>query len=531
MIFYKKGITAVLCAFTLQSVQAQSLKDAIKLTENEQFVKAGQIFKQQLEAQPTNGDVYFFYGENYFKNDNLDSARILFQKGIDVNASNPLNYVGVGKVHWYNKNTTEANAAFHRAKTLSQSKNATVLYKIAEAYIKADTKNIPEAFNLLNAAAKLEPNNPEIYILMGDAHLEQNINTGGSEAIKNYEKASSLDKKSVKAILRIGQLWVRAANYNLALDYYKKANALDSTFAPAYREKAELYYKAKKYKDAINNYRRYLDLNNDLSARTRYAKFLYLSREYQNAITEIKEVQKTDSSDITLYRYAAYSYYELKDYTNGMANMNKFLEKAAKQNIKLTPQDYEYQGKLLSETGKDSLAIAALTKAIELDTANVELYGDLGAVYMKQKKYKESAEAIEKKIAAGKGINANDYFKLGRAHYFAKDYVKADSAFARVTKDQPNLHIGHLWRAKSNSQLDPDSKQGLAKPHYEQVVEKAKADPEKNKKDLLEAYEYLGAYYFMKKDYASAKPFWQEVKKLDPNNVKAKAVFSDPNMR
>lgn len=520
-------MTVLLC-ITVTITNAQSLKESIRLTENEQFVKAGQAFKSLLQADPSNGDVYFYYGENYFKNDNIDSAKVMYQKGIDANASNPLNYVGLGKVNLYNKNTLEANAAFHRAKTLSALKNATVLYKIAEAYIHSDSKDIPEALKLLYEALKLEPNNPEIYILMGDAQLELN---NGSEAIKNYDKATSLDKKSVKATLRIGQLWLRAANYNLALDYYQKAYGIDSTFAPAYREKAELYYKARRYKDATNYYKKYLALNNDQSARGRYGSFLYLSKDYQNAITEIKEALKADSSNAILYRILAYSYYEVKDFPNGMAAMNKFFEKAAKQNAKLIPTDYAYQGKLLSETGKDSLAVISLTKAMQTDTANVELYTDLAAIYMKQKKFREAASAIEKKIASGKNVNANDYNRLGRAYYFAKDFINADSAFAQVVKSQPELYIGYLWRAKSNSQLDPDSKKGLAKPFYEMVIEKAKADPEKNKKELMEAYEYLGGYYFVRKDYAASKPYWLELKKLDPSNAKAKAALSDTNMK
>ena len=113
----------------------QSLKDAIRLTDNEQFEKASTILKNLIKSDPQNGDNYFYLGENYLKSDNLDSAKTLYQQGRDVNASNPINYVGLGKVQWYQDQAVDAKANFYKAVTLSQSKNATVLLKIAEAYI------------------------------------------------------------------------------------------------------------------------------------------------------------------------------------------------------------------------------------------------------------------------------------------------------------------------------------------------------------------------------------------------------------
>ena len=51
--------------------------------------------------------------QNFFKNDDLDSALIMYKKGADLAAMNPLNHIGVGKVFlWQNKEAdakTKAN--------------------------------------------------------------------------------------------------------------------------------------------------------------------------------------------------------------------------------------------------------------------------------------------------------------------------------------------------------------------------------------------------------------------------------------
>ena len=516
----KKIIVVAIALISIAKAEAQTLKDAIKLTDNEQFDAATRAFKSLIQTSPTMGENYFYAGENYFKSEKLDSAQIMYTKGAEMNATYAVNFVGLGKVQWYKGKYDDAKANFLKATTMSNNKNALVLMKIAECYTQADKKDIMTAMTLLTAAAKLEPKNPEVFILTGDAYLENN--NDGSNAIKNYEKAAELDKSSVKAILRIGQLYGHARNYNLALDYYKRAALIDSSFAPAYREQGELYYMAKQYSTAKAKYKRFLELSsNNLTARTRYASFLFLNKEYASAIGEIKEIQKSDTSNNVLNRLMAYCYFETNDFVNGVSKINTFFARAPKENTKIIASDYEYQGKLLIKTNSDSLGIEKLNKAIDMDTAKTDLYSEIASSYFKQKKYPQSISNYEKKIAMGKPT-ANDYFGLGRANYFSKDFVKADSAFAQVTRTNPDLSVGYLWRAKSNTQLDPNNEKALAKPYYEQFTAKVKPEEaDKNKKDLIEAYSYLGYLSMKQKDNASAKTYWQKVIELDPANKKA----------
>ena len=511
------------------AVFSQTLNDAIKQTTNEQFEKADASFKGLLSTQPNNGEVYFYYGENYFKNENAETANATYQKGADLNATNPLCYAGLGKIQWYQNKTAEAKPNFYKATTLAAGKNATVLLKIAEVYINAETKDFVEANKLLDQAQKLEPNNPEVYILRGDAFLEQS--NDGSKAIENYEKASKLDPKSVTAILRIGKLWNRSKNYTAALDAYKKASLIDSSFAPAYREKAEIYARAGQFNNAVGQYKRYLQLNNDCEARGRYAGFLLEAKHYAESVEAANEALKCDTLNAYIYRYKGYSQFESADYANGMKTMKQFFEKASKNTkLKIIPMDYEYMAKLFSKDDKDTLSlqssVTAFKKALELQPEKIEINGDLATVYMKLKKYADAIACFEKKIAANKAT-VNDYYGLGRAAYFSKDFVKADSATAQMIRLQPDLSIGYLWRAKVNSQLDPKNEKWQAKSFYEMYIAKLKPeDVERNKKDLIDAYNYLAAYYAEKKDCPNLKIFMEKVLALDPANTQAKKVIA-----
>ena len=213
--------------------------------------------------------------------------------------------------------------------------------------------------------------------------------------------------------------------------------------------------------------------------------------------------------------------------------MEKFFSKTTPD--KILASDYEYYGKILSKLGKDSLAILKLKIAIENDTTKSELYGEIGSVYYKIKKYPEAVINYMKKIALGRGINVNDYNYLGRSYYFSSQFGKADTAFMEVVNRQPDLALGYLWRGKANSQLDPKNEKFLAKGFYETYLLKMKPEEkDKSKKDIEEAYAYLGYYYFVQKDYAASKFCWQNVKDLNVNKEyqeKAKKALNEPNVK
>lgn len=505
--------------FTLGAA-AQTLDQAINLTRNEQFEKADKAFKVLLSMDAKNGAYYFYEGENFFAAENMDSAKAAYQKGITVNAAYALNYVGLGKIQWYSGDSKDAIDNFFKAKTITKSKDATVLAKTAEAYVNGPTKDIKTALDLLNQAIGLEPNNVDICLDLGDAYLAEN---DGTNAATYYDKATSINPKSALGTLKLGILYGRARNYDLSFQYFQKANQIDSTFAPAYRQKAEMLYSAGRYDDAIAQYKKYLQLNDALDARKRYGSFLFLAKKYADAITEMNKVMVKDTNSPILYRIIAYSQYETGNYKDGLSNINKFFVKAAKANTKILPSDYAYQGKLLSKNGQDSLAIVKMNQAISNDPNGdvADLYSQIANIYYKDANYPMAVQYARKRVQQPKAT-VNDYNLLGRAAYSDKEYQVADSAFGVISKYMPDLPLGYLWRAYSNSAIDSDGKQGLAKPYYDMYIQKAAKDSLKNKDGLINAYNYEAYSYIVTKDYDKAKYYYSKTAELDPNDPKAK---------
>lgn len=411
----KKTILAGIIGLT-GFLNAQTLQDIIKKTDNENFDAAATNFRELIAKDPTKGEYYFYFGENYFKSDDADSANIYYTKGVEVNATNPLNYVGLGKVLLAKGNVADAKTQFYKAATLGGPKNTEVMRRTAEAWLGTDNKNADEALLLANNAVKVEGKNPENYIILGDAQLEKNPTDGGPP-IKSYKMATTLNPKSSRGILREGKLYQRGRNYQLALDKYKEALSLDATYAPAYREIAELYYLVSQPAKSIENWKKYLELNNSDKARYRFMTALFANKQYADAIKEYEGLKKSGFNNVYLERIAGYSYAENGNktdtaaYTKGLKAMNDFFT-AAGPNFKYKAADYKYKGLMLLRMGKDSLSKIEMDKAIVLDpSAAGDINSELAASAMKAKKYNKVIEYYTLKLNTDpKSLNNNDYF-------------------------------------------------------------------------------------------------------------------------
>ncbi len=552
----KKIILSYLFFATFISANAQSLKEAVLLTDNEQYEAAAQIFSTLISIEPVNGTYYYFCGENYLLNDNADTAIVLFNKGKQVDPGNVLNTIGLAKVKLNmagvgelkamrdrvlkdkqkaekeyealpNKtpddqmrligemqaklreaetkyaavmaNVDQAKIMIDEAVTKAGPKNLQPLIESADALIKFKNKDLDKAKLLLDKAAVLDSKNPEIQILYGDIYSELN---NGTLAAEYYNKALELDKNSVKAIVSKGRLYRRSTNYDGASDEFQNAIKIAPSYAPAHRELGEVYYKLNKLDKAKAEYKNYLDLSkNNKSARIRFAEFLFYSKDYSGAISEINQLTKFDPENLKLLRLMTYCYYETKDTAKALNAVRALFSKISSD--KSIALDYEYNGKILALNNQDSLAVINLRKAFDMDPSRCDLLNEIAKSYDKLKKYAEAAEAMREKIQNCKGVTAADYFSLGRSYFYSEDFLSADAAFAKLNEISPKYATGFLWRAKANSYIDSSSSLGLAKPFYEKYIEITTADTmgmvaNKYKGGLVESFKYMASYSFNK---------------------------------
>jgi tetratricopeptide (TPR) repeat protein len=385
-------------------------------------------------------------------------------------------------------------------------------------YVFAKVNDTASVFTLLRNAEKLDDHNPFLYIVKGDAYFY--MLNDGSKAIANYNKAQELDPKSPEAKLRLGQLWLRARQYTTAMNYYQEVVKMDSTFAPAFRELGLLQARAGRPVDAKKNFDKFLELSPNTAARKQYVNTLIELKDYTEAIVQLTEILKVDDSDNDVNRALAYSYFETQQYDKGLVYIKKFIANARPEKVRSL--DYAYYGRLLAKTKQDSLATEQLMKAYSLDTSKADLISEAALSYTRIKKYDKARELYEQKINLKKGVPM-DYYNLGKVYYSIQDYVKADTNLAIFNLAQPDYIPGWLWRARTKSNLDPDSKAGLARPVYLTIVEKTNVDKIKYTKERIESYYYLAFYNFIEYNDTKGKGF--AIKAMDYSN---KVIAIDP---
>lgn len=499
-----------------------AVKQARQQMEIEQTNKAVATMGEAVKANPEDATLLYYLGMAQIANGEKEKAEISFQKGLEVDQKEFINLAGKGYLRMMENNVAEAKTLLDQALAKTKSKNVAVLKAVAQAYLQND-KFTNDAVTLLQKAKSIEKSDYETYILLGDAYTKL---VKGGDAVSAFENAASIDPKSGTPQYKIGVVYLRSKNLTSAEEHFKKAIAADPNYALAYKELGELYYAQKKAPEAVKAYEKYLSLTERPEpAQLRYAFFLFMAKDYKKANTIFEGLTKRADVSPTVYKYYAYSLTEAGDVAKAEEVFGQYFAKAQQSEIQAS--DYIYLARLLEKQEKDSLAIVNYKKSLELEM-NPEIAQTIADTYYKDKKYPEAIEAFKQlRTAKSNKLSSQDLFALGRSYYFNKQFAEADTTFGELAVQQPNITIPYAWRARSVANLDPELKQGLAKPHFEKVIEIAEANPDKSKTkpDLIDAYSYMGYYYDTKGDFAAAKKTFEKLKELDPANEKAKVYL------
>jgi tetratricopeptide (TPR) repeat protein len=529
----KKGFFAMLTVVLMTSFslygQSPEIRKALRLIDIEQPGKAIAELEKLASANSSN---QYYLGLAYIRTGNKDKALAAFEKGIAANEKDGLNYAGKGHVRLLEKNPTDAKVQLDKALSVSRSKDANVLRAVGEAYL-TDTKYLLDAINVLNKAKSINGTDPEVHLLLGDAALLQNAQQGG-EAVSSYERAAKADPKSGKPHYKIGKIYQRARTLEIAIQSYEKAIAADPEYAPAYLELGEIYYSDKQAEKAVQAMEKYLAIaENPGQAKFKYAFFLVMAKQFDKANSIFREVISNPNAPAVALKYYAYSLIEQSKSetevgpktTEARKVLEQYFQKAKPE--ELTGSDYTYLGKIRLKMKEDSLASEAFTQAVEMDTTQVEAAQLNAETYFKARKYDKAIPAYIKLNSMRRQPLMSEIFNLGRSYFYERQFQMADSMYQIIIAKNPDNVVGYQYSAKARQQIDSTGAQALPNPMFEKVIEKGLTNPEKYKKELIEAYSYFGSYYInIKPDIPKAKSYFEKILQLDPAHAEAKEAIN-----
>jgi tetratricopeptide (TPR) repeat protein len=423
------------------NIKAQDLKSATLLTRSEQYDKSDAMFKQLIQNEPANSKIYFFYGENFLANYFTDtisnslaveakSAKDIYQKGVEANPNDPLNYIGLAKVAYYlddNKTAIEMRAKaksfllpYKNLKKISPpaKEYAFALAQIAESYIKDGAVDTSQALPLIREAIKIDANNRDIYLIAGDIYILVN---DGSSAISNYKMAQFADPQSSTANMKIGNIYVKGKALQAAIPYFEEAISLNEDYAPAYRELGQLYSLAGRYDQSKEYFKKYLDLSQgNIPAKTRYVNSLFYAKEYDEVVKNVEEIFAVDKSRTYMNRIAGYSCYEKNppDYEKALSYMETLFKTVSPERI--IKKDNHYMARILLKKNQDYPKMVD-----DLGTLKLKLEKD-------KAKYASASAADKEKMKSGLDDLTKQVATL--ENDIAKADTEIDRAFVEYSK-------------------------------------------------------------------------------------------------
>ncbi len=521
-----KKILFILSSFIASNyANAQTLSQGIEALDLGNMPKAKSILGGLYTSNKTDlnnliqmANYYALVGQN-------DSAIAVLNTAASIDTKSPLKSIANGKMLLLSGDKIESKKVFEKIILSTKSKDATYPLEIGYTYLAPKIKDLDEAIYFFNKSKEIDYKNPRTLMLLGDAYL---IKNEGGKAMSNYEQAAAI-KKTATTMYKIGNLNMQAKNYDEAIKGLEASVAIDPNFAEAYERLGECYYLNKQFNKVAVNFKKYAELNpTDAEGKLRYVNFLFLKDDFKNLKAEIPYYLSSDANNLQLNRFMGYACFEEKSYDSSVVFMNRFMELSTAQGKPAVARDYRYLGQALLKTKNDSASLINLLKAYEMDPSKTELLNDISEIYYKKKDWTNAIKFGTLKIKNDKttetGIDVNDVYALGRAYYFSKDYINADTTFGTVISMIPTKTFGWLFKAKTKMKIELDTKNpiGLALPYYLKYIEIASIDIEKNKKDLIDAYSNLGFIYFTKKENNNAKAAYAKILELDPTNTQAK---------
>ncbi len=489
--------------------------------------------KNQNGAIETNDDndarVYLVLAEAYSNPQikDYEKAILFLNKALKIDPKSTDSYILLGKIYLNEGNGSDAIKNFGNALDISKTNPEALTYK-AKVYALIDNNN--DAITLLNEAIAGDSAYAPAYNELAELYAKLKDYAKATEYYKKYIDISGSTPEKLK---RYASMLYINKDYEKAIKILEGLNNSDQDIASALRILAYSYLRLDDAEKSKSYFQKLFELKSADYLPSDYENYADLLSKTGNdslAVEYLLKIVATDSTRNDIWGKISVLSFKDKNWSGVISALEK---KQA-----LTAQEYFDLAKAYIFKGDKAISEVMQSLSSKLDL-NEEQLGKLRIALLYYQKDLTDAKGDNQKIVAALNkveqsvasfIESNQKSKWlsDQTNWIqevrsiiGQEYAKADSALVRLSTKAPNLAIAYFWRARVNSNFDPESEAGLAKPFYEKFIELAKGEPDKFRKELIESYSYLGYYYYLQKDNAKSKSYWQQVLALDPENNQA----------
>lgn len=441
-----------------------------------------------------------------------------------------------------------AVTAIVKAVVKENKKDVKAIAAIGRAYLDvkdtANTRKYAEMACALTDKAKSDKVG-DGYVLMGDLAY---FNDDPGTAAAKYEAATYAEPNNIAAYVKYARV-MRGVSPDMAVQQLEKVRTIDANY-PVDAEAAHIYYEAAKKNGSYMQ--KVLDYYGKVTPSKLYAHEPSYLTEY--ALAAFANQKNEKSKELAVYgltqnprnagynRLALYNSYELKQYNEAAKYVDALFNKS--DSVELTSNDYKYAGLTYSALKDYDTAISYYDKQLEACKDNAQkanVLKDLSDAYKAKGDFATSLAKYEEYLKLNPKVGINDYNGLANIYRNqaanqtgAEQQASVDKAVSiynqMIEKYPSNADFCNFMAARTLGITDPTQTKGAARPYYEKLaklIEEKGVQNDQDKARVIEAYSYLGIYYYkIKNDAATAKPYFEKLIQIDPENTTAKQVLA-----
>jgi tetratricopeptide (TPR) repeat protein len=388
------------------------------------------------ELTPGDERVYYALGRAYFENYESDKALEAYEKLQDLSPKSDHGYREIAKYYSRSGDFDKAVEYFNKGLEI-QPDSAESLWHLGELYLKLrrDAEAVPVFRKLLEVAGNRAPVNLKL--------AEALVNTGKySEAHDILDKLSKQDALMDRTS-RILQARAQIGLHKLpeAVETLQSLLELDPHDADARFYLGNAFEESGRYEDAVEVFT-YLIENTDSDTEANRANRLLFQQHLAADYMELRAFEKAISLYQEMARNDSRSNSQLLNAYRVSRQFNKALH-LGKNLYEKNPEDIHtvtIYAKTLADVGKSQEGVEILSKLIQSNPQNIDLYVFLSRIHLQDKRYDDAKEVLRQAEDRGLGGKESEKLKYQLAEIYEKqqDYNRAESTLKEILKTNPN---------------------------------------------------------------------------------------------
>lgn len=416
----------------------------------------------------------------------------------------------------------------------ANKKNADNLVAFGRAFLEAkDTANARVYANYALESSKNKCS--AAFILLGDIEA---IGDNGGGAASYYDQAAYADPKNKDAYYKYALVYRKIDPKGAArkLDELKQ-NCPDVEVDAI---KGHIYYIADKIAEAYDCYSKVPVQKLDKGNLIEYASVSFFTGNYDNGLQAVDQGLKLSPRNATFNRLGMMFNVEKKNYEAAAKYVDRLFN--ASDSLDATNTEYFYAGLTYAGLKDYDKAIAEYQKALNVKSEKnliktENIVKSLSDLYMEKGDFENAIKYYQQYLSMNEKTTFNDHDGHATLHTKHADTLEDPAAKEAALKRADAIYEDMATRFNSNheyllykraniaNKLDPDQSKGLAKAHYQALIDRIapKADKSDGDKQILvTAYHYMMAYSLIhEKNTEKSKEYAAKILEIRPDYTPA----------